>query len=233
MAQTLLAEIRNLAAAKGFDLVGVVDAERFDACQSAGRRIGDLMARCDTAVVVGSSGVKLDDHTVQLGLECLVARLQEASRRVRAIGCSRHKLSFARLADAAGFGTVSPVTGMLLHPEFGPWVRVHDVLLLEGRPFGQVHDASISDQFQPCCKCDGQPCLEPRPATDQTDTDRGQLDPAQLDPAMGCPVGAKHKATDAALQWPAPVPMSKVTRVAFNALRLVPQRFMALRFFRR
>ncbi|MCR9246440.1 MAG: hypothetical protein NXI31_15510 [bacterium] len=206
---TLLAEVRALAAASGFDLFGVVDAARFDACQPPDQRVARVLSQCGAVIVLGTSGARLDDHTVRLGIDHMNERLRQA--RVRALVASRcqQRLSFPRLADAAGFGTVSPVTGLLLHPEFGPWVRVHDALLVQGRPFGVVADASISDGFQPCCRCDGQPCMETR--VDSLD-----------DPATSCPVGAKHRSPDSPLQWPMPMPMSPVTRFAVSALRLVP-----------
>ncbi|MCA8950105.1 MAG: hypothetical protein KDE27_11430 [Planctomycetes bacterium] len=197
----------------GFDLFGPVDAATFDACQPRDQRLTRVLPRCGTAIVLGTAGVQLDSHTVEVGLQRVSDRLRVAGHRTVIAGTRAHKLSFPRLADAAGFGTVSPVTGLLLHPKFGPWLRVHDVLLVEGRPFGQLGDASISDSFQPCCKCDGQPCLEPPQAP-------------VLDPVVKCPIGKDHHCHSAPpLQWPAHMPMSPMTRFAVSALRFVPQLF--------
>ena len=76
---------------------------------------------------------------------------------------ARSAMSFACLGEAAGLGTVSPVIHRLLHPRYGPWVSVRAVLLLQGRPFGPIADASIAATFQPCGTC-ARPCLKACPA---------------------------------------------------------------------
>jgi hypothetical protein len=48
-------------------------------------------------------------------------------------------------------------------------------LLVDGQPFGQVTDASLTEDFQPCCTCK-QPCREAHPA------------------ASVCPIGTEHRA---------------------------------------
>lgn len=175
MASSLLENTRLRAQENGFDLVGVVDVARFDPCQPKEGRLVRLLGACGAAVVVGSSGPRRDPASTGLGLVRLMAALQAGGRRVVAAEPGRCQISFARLAEAAGLGTVSPVTGLLLHPEYGPWVRVHAALLVEGMPFGAVEDAAISDHFQPCCKC-AQPCLE---TVDE--------------PTAACHLGPEHK----------------------------------------
>ena len=81
----------------------------------------------------------------------------------RGVGCrvmlaEGGRLDLACLAETAGLGIVSPVSGMLLHPQFGPWLRVRGVLLVDGHPFGEIPDASIAESFRPCCTCD-RPCV--------------------------------------------------------------------------
>ncbi len=94
----------------------------------------------------------------------LAARCTAHGLRTKVV-CGMHstRVGLPRLGEAAGFGTVSPVTGLLLHPEYGPWVRVRGAILCEGYPFGPVRDASIAERFQPCCACE-KPCVAACPA---------------------------------------------------------------------
>ncbi|MGB3969947.1 MAG: hypothetical protein WBO45_24650, partial [Planctomycetota bacterium] len=117
------------------------------------------------------------------------------------------KLHAGRLGEAAGFGIVSPVSGLLLHPEFGPWVRVRGALLLRGHPFGEVADASLAETFHPCCGCP-RPCLSACPASvsdglGHHDLVRcashrhggGCID--ECSTRRACPVGAQHRDSEA------------------------------------
>jgi hypothetical protein len=160
MPAALLAELEHSARAHGFDLFGVVDAQRFDAAQPVENRCSRLLPDCGTAIVVGRGGPdKFDGRALaELGRV-----LRQRGLRVRVASPLRSSISFACLGEAAGLGIVSPVIHRLLHPQFGPWVTVHGVLLVSGRPFGPIADASIAETFHPCCKCH-RPCVEACPA---------------------------------------------------------------------
>ena len=182
-----LAAARDQAAALGLNLFGVVDASRFDRCQPHEQRVARVSPACGTILVLGSGGrafwqsfasqqpqaanaaapaaaVAAADAHGWRGACDLAASLQQRGFIVRALqldlGC---RLNLGRLGEAAGFGTVSPVSGLLLHPDFGPWLRLRAALLIDGMPFGTIADASISDRFQPCCNCD-RPCVAACPA---------------------------------------------------------------------
>ncbi|HEX5051558.1 MAG TPA: hypothetical protein VFZ65_07300 [Planctomycetota bacterium] len=124
-----------------------------------------------------------------------VLRAAEAPIRVVESGCGR-RLSLARLAEAAGFGIVSPVSGFLLHPEFGPWVSLHAALLFDGQPFGLIPDASITDRFHPCCTC-ARPCVSNGPVAAGDAKPVSGPCPAHGDASCGsrsfCPIGAEHR----------------------------------------
>ena len=109
----------------------------------------------------GMAGVDGYAHGIVDGLASMLFGASIRSRVVMSSCTAR--LPFAKLGEAAGFGTVSPVSGLLIHPEFGPWVRVRAAVLVEGAPFGAVDDASISERFQPCCGC-SRPCVAACPA---------------------------------------------------------------------
>ncbi|MBX3462072.1 MAG: hypothetical protein KF830_02800 [Planctomycetes bacterium] len=222
MHASLLADVRCGAAEAGLNLFGMVDAERFDASQTKERRIRAMAPGCGTVLVLGSGGrqlwqrfarswivlsrdcaAELDRYAIEQvgGVE---ARLQAASLPARAVApAGGTRLPFEQLGEAAGFGTISPVTGHLLHPEFGPWVRVRGVVLVDGRPFGPVADASIADRFQPCCGC-SRPCVAACPAGVHDGLGRQDLArcaaqrhvescAAHCRSRSACPVGSEHR----------------------------------------
>ncbi len=177
MRSPLLDRVRADAIGAGLNLIGLVDRQRFDASEPKERRIASIAADCGTVVVLGSAGCApsgqpcgwLSASAGEVPSPHASDRIVEvlrsegvACRSVRFDGGSR--LNSAKLGEAAGFGTVSPVSGLLLHPEFGPWLRVRAAVLCAGSPFGVVGDASISDRFQPCCACE-RPCLAACPAS--------------------------------------------------------------------
>jgi epoxyqueuosine reductase len=216
MAMQLLEDARASATMSGLNLFGIVDAERFDACQPAERRARRLRADCGTIVVVGSGGRSFwqayaqnlaggtaDAHARQT-VRSLVGALQQAGHVCRAIDVARSAcLHAARLGEAAGFGTVSPVSGLLLHPTYGPWLQVRAAILIAGRPFGAIADAAVNESFQPCCNC-SRPCVAACPAS--VHDDRGQADLVRCGShrtaggctdicatRAACPVGSEHR----------------------------------------
>ncbi|MBL9076874.1 MAG: hypothetical protein JNL08_05190 [Planctomycetes bacterium] len=225
MHASLLSDVRRHAAAAGLNLFGLVDAERFDAASTPERRIRTLAPGCGSVVVVGSGGRELWQRFAELGCACsgasaeavdgfalaavraIEAQLAAAAVGCRTVGAGCHaRLPFARLGEAAGFGTVSPVTGLLLHPEFGPWVRVRAALLVAGQPFGPIHDASISDRFQPCCGCP-RPCVAACPVGVHDGAGRSDLArcaehrhggncASHCSSRSACPVGSAHRDGD-------------------------------------
>ena len=221
MRSSLLAKVQHEAAGAGFNLFGLVDAQRYDASQPKERRIGWFAPKCGTVVVLGTGGRTFwqqyleaggaQGHDVDVdgsrfarrGVRAVAGLLTAESVANRALPPNNPSLSFARLAEAAGFGTISPVSGLLLHPLFGPWIGVRAALLLDGRPFGAVADASITDRFQPCCTC-SRPCISACPA--QVHDGEGHQDLARCGAhrhegncasscksRIACPVGAGHR----------------------------------------
>lgn len=217
MPTSLLAAAERRAADAGLNLFGVVDAARFDACQPKEARLRGRWPWCGTVVVVGSGGGRFWQ---QFATNCaqaaatrtLPAPQEFASRCVHEIahafadrkvevevvepGCQG--VNFLRLAEAAGFGTVSPVSGQLLHPVFGPHVALRGALLFAGLPFGAVADASITDRFQPCCTCRQQhPSADrlPAPTPCATHLGAGACSAACVC-RSACPLGAEHRTAD-------------------------------------
>ena len=214
-----LSFFRQLAARNGLNLLGVVDARRFDRSQPKELRTAATLPGCGTVLAVGTAGrsfwaefqqqgvaaaldARAAEVLVDASVDAFVDQVRRLKGRVRRVGPEDGRLNFGHLAEAAGFGIVSPVSGMVLHPEFGPWMKVRAAVLLEGRPFGAVRDASLSARFKPCCSCD-RPCVSacPSGALDGLGgNDRAQCADhravggcASLCSARGaCPVGADH-----------------------------------------
>jgi hypothetical protein len=225
MRSPLLVDLRHHAADAGLNLVGVVDAERFDAAQTKERRIRTIAPGCGTVIVVGSGGRALWQRFVRDGwagacnpvarvdryalgvVHRLQSMLHQASVPSRTVADgSGTRLPFAQLGEAAGLGTVSPVTGLLLHPAYGPWVRIRAALLADGYPFGPIADASISHRFQPCCGC-ARPCVAACPigvhdGVGNQDLVRCAAHRHDGNCASGCssrnacPVGSEHRDED-------------------------------------
>ncbi|MCA8956170.1 MAG: hypothetical protein KDC87_08850 [Planctomycetes bacterium] len=167
------ADLQAAAAGLGFDVVGWVDAERFD--------VAPLAPSCGTICVLGSGGVLLwrkvaaagsigaprpDYHPIEeysaRAVAELVERLARQGISARAVSPSDEPpLDFVTLAARAGLGTVSPVTRLLLHPRLGSWIGLRAALLIDGRPFGATPSAERSDD--PCRGC-AKPCVAACPA---------------------------------------------------------------------
>jgi epoxyqueuosine reductase len=166
------------ATARGFNLGGFVGSALFDACQPAGRRAVDLLPGCGTIFLMGSGGAGFWNHLLESAAPIQVpasgyhpvddycaANSRELTEHLAARGVRARAafpddpsaLNFMQLAEMAGWGTISPVLGILLHPEFGPWVSMRAAILIEGLPFGAV-EGGEHPAFQPCLKCD-KPCV--------------------------------------------------------------------------
>jgi epoxyqueuosine reductase QueG len=145
----------------------------------------------------------VDDHTratLDLEAAALAAALPQARfRTLFPFDDPAPRVSFLRLAEEAGLGTTDTVLGLLLHPEFGPWVSLRACLLtdLDLPAGGRLLD------FRPCDGCP-RPCLEACPARvlnafgwdHAACFEYRRRGPNCLDgcsPRIACPVGAAHR----------------------------------------
>ncbi len=159
MSTALLRELEQRARGAGFDLFGLVDAERFDAGQPHELRCARELPGCGTVIVLGCGGPSQAQWNLPRELADLLRKHGHPARLAEPM---QSRLRFSALGEAAGLGTVSPVIHRLLHPQFGPRVMVGAAVLVAGRPFGPIADASIAERFQPCCHC-ARPCLSACP----------------------------------------------------------------------
>lgn len=219
-----LAQLREQAQAFGMNLVAAVDREDFDACQPAGRRASERAPWCGQILVLAAGGTALweqmsaaecRDPDAQRkprpGLHPVDAWSRQGALELREV-LARHgvrseisspdekgALNFGQLGEAAGFGTISPIIGILLNPEFGPWVSLRAALLIEGHPFPTAQRST----FQPCTTC-AKPCVHACPV--QTLDGHGGFALERCaehrlgggchdgcDVRRSCPVGAGHR----------------------------------------
>ncbi len=220
----LLASLTATCTARGMNLVGAVDASAYDATQPCGRRARERLDGCDTIVLLGAGGRAAWEAVKQReGGQVGSARpgyhpidrwslevAAEAADQLRTSGCEvsvvppdeQRPMNFRQLAEQVGFGTISPVIGHLLHPEFGPWLSLRTALLVRGQPFGPRPPAPLVD-FEPCGGCP-QPCRAACPAG--TYAKPGSPDllacaghrleggcGSGCDTLRACPLGAEHR----------------------------------------
>lgn len=254
---SLLDSVQRCAARNGLNLFGLVDARRYDGCQPCEQRSTALQSECGTIVVLATGGrafwreferehghlprdVDCDevDAMAAAGVHNVADELRRsASCEVQVVDAREPCLSVPKLAEAAGLGIVSPVSGMLLHPEFGPWLRVRGALLVPGRPFGAVPDASIAETFKPCCTCRDRPCVTACPPKVH-DVETGTSDRSKCadhrnkggcetgcQSRMICPIGVEHADGDGPVLHAHSIGMRTLQRwYGFGWWRMVPRR---------
>ena len=154
----------------GMGLLGVLAATRYDALVPAAWRSPALRPGARSALVVASGGRALFDAFSAASeaalssdpLDAYTRRVVEAAAG-RLGGGARALFAFERrggvyadfvaLGQAAGLGAPSRL-GLLLHPEFGPWMSIRAVLLTER----EVAETGPAPGFDPCSGCPA-PCV--------------------------------------------------------------------------
>ena len=231
--------LRQDAARHGLNLFGLVDAAGFDAAQPRELRAQALLPGCGNILVLGRGGSAVQQDQpgpsgegvaavrgADAAAELLSARLTAAGLPHLRLRSVEEKMRFRQLGEAAGFGVVSPVSGMLLHPVFGPWLLVEAALLVEGSPFGVAREGAPPAGFEPCAIC-AQPCVAACSSL-AVDLDgrvtRGRCEDPQrgggcvdrCDARLACPAGTasawrsvrahilEHSQRQPSLGWPLP-----------------------------
>lgn len=285
---SLLSSTQQHAERFGLNLLGLVDAQRFDVCQPRERRSSTLQPGCGTIVLLATAGQafrhgflsaqlkrlapnlpasglpavgaptsgslpvtnggmpramvpfhKLShavEETAMTGVRVVHHQLAQQGHAARLVDARRNLLNFDQLAEAAGIGIVSPVSGLLLHPDYGPWMRVRAALLVAGKPFGEIPDASIAADFRPCCACD-KPCVPACPPTAHDGLGNTSLQQCGSHRHGGgcgtgchsrtaCPLGAEHRDPDAIPVHAHSANLRTVQRwFGFGVWRIVPRVF--------
>jgi hypothetical protein len=193
--EVLVSRLREHLAPHGLNLVGTTTVESYDAVAPSRWALGPQAPEARTVVVIGNGGTAfweafrsrreagdpaasrgpnpLDDFTRSVVREAVdAAGVDPKARLVFPFELRPVLLSFVHLAERAGLGRTS-LLGVLVHPEFGPWMALRAALLL---PF--VLDAPRpADGFDPCPTCIERPCIAACPG--------GAIGPAGWD-VPGC-----------------------------------------------
>lgn len=222
-ARALLPQIAQFARERGLQLCGAVAVREFDATQPAGRRAVERRSACGTLLVLASGGRScwervVEAHGGQLETarpgyhpidawsraiaDAVIAMLHAAGLGAQASYPDEPQpLNFRQLAEQAGLGTISPVLGHLLHPEYGPWVSLRVAILIDGTPFGERPGQAL--EFEPCTHCD-RPCVRACPAEVYATGEGALLERCATHRLAGgcrdgcatlraCPLGAAHR----------------------------------------
>ncbi len=165
----------------GLNLIGVAAPRDYDAIVPPSHRLGTTASAA--IVVVGNGGGEfwaayrahvaadptaesaahpLDAFTTHV-MESValpaVARLGIRAELRLPFRATTPPLSFVHLAEAAGLGRRS-LLGVLVHPEFGPWMALRGALFVDVA----VAAARPAAGFDPCPACPDRPCLAACPA---------------------------------------------------------------------
>ncbi len=152
----------------GLNLFGALPAEVYDEIAPTPWQSRSIDPACRSVLVVGNGGRALWPHfreapEAKLGEDpldhytervlCAAARLARPPAEVATYTERRDGsyLPMMALAERAGFGAPGRV-GVLLHPEFGPWIAIRGILFLQDSvPFREPR------AFDPCNGCPA-PC---------------------------------------------------------------------------
>ncbi|HEY2388231.1 MAG TPA: hypothetical protein VGK30_14815 [Candidatus Binatia bacterium] len=159
----------------GLNLMGVAPVEAYDALVPERYRLGDaaravmvvgngggafwraFRARADADAGFARRPHPLDDFTREVIERHGVTALAAAGVRVDVrfpFDDATPPLSFVHLAEAAGIGRRG-LLGILLHPEFGPWMALRAAFLLDA----PARAARPAEGFAPCATCAERPCI--------------------------------------------------------------------------
>ncbi len=181
-AATLIAELRRILSPYGLNLVGVTTVGAYDAVVPPSHRAPPGTDPAGAIVVIGNGGGAfwsayrrhferhpedadrehpLDDYTamvMQHEALPLLRRLGVRAELRLPFDANAPLLSFVHLAEAAGLGRRS-LLGVLVHPEYGPWMALRGALLVDVALVAPRPAAG----FDPCPSCVERPCLEACP----------------------------------------------------------------------
>lgn len=162
--ERVLATLRE----SGFNLTGGLSREAYDEYAPPAWQTSRISASCKAVLVVGNGGRWLWPR-FRASPEASLRRnpVDRYTRRAfeRAAAVATHPAGIAlynerregaylplvALAQRAGFGTPGRV-GVLIHPEFGPWIALRGVLFM-----GEAIREDPPARFEPCSGC-AAPC---------------------------------------------------------------------------
>ncbi len=173
----LVAELTRVLAPFGLNLIGTTTPAAYDALVPASHRLGSTAH--GAIVVIGNGGGAFwsafreyagaaPDTAHPLDVFTAAILAAHAAPVAERLGlhpelrfpfeATAPPLSFVHLAEAAGLGRRG-LLGVLLHPEFGPWMALRGALLVDEAPVA----ARPAAGFEPCAACRERPCMSACP----------------------------------------------------------------------
>lgn len=155
----------------GLNLVGTTTIAAYDARVAPSRRLEPRAPDARGVLVVGNGGpdfwhafreagdVGGDDPLDRFTRASVDAALDGVAVVGRRFPFERDAPDFQVLAELAGLGRRSLV-GVLVHPEYGPWIALRAAVLLADAPAAP----RPADGFDPCPGCVERPCIAACPA---------------------------------------------------------------------
>lgn len=181
----LLEDIKTALTAHGLNLIGTTTVTAYEALVPAQYQVAALLPQAKTLVVIGNGGGAfwtgfraycdarpeyrqehahpLDDYTVEIIEGALTPRLQQSGARYRYLYPFRfwtEPVSFMHLARAAGLAGPS-ILGVVIHPEYGPWIALRAALLIDQ----DLSIPPVAAGFDPCPTCTERACMAACPAS--------------------------------------------------------------------
>lgn len=206
----LVAELTRQLAPFGLNLIGVTTAAAYDALVPEAYRFGATFG--GAVVVIGNGGGRFwaayrdhlalhPDHAdLEHPLDAFTTYVMETvavplADRLGArpdlrlpFRATLPPLSFVHLAEAAGLGRRG-LLGVLIHPEFGPWMALRGALLVDAA----LPAPRPAAGFDPCPTCRDRPCIAACPGAAVSEVDGWDV-PACIDFRVAC--GADNPCRD-------------------------------------
>lgn len=212
------AAVASALSAAGLNLRGCLRVERYDGLVPPAWHARSLLASARTALVLAAGGRALfeafatspEARQPEEPLDAYTRRVvEEVADRLagRALFAferrGRAYADFVALGRAAGLGAPSRL-GLLLHPEFGPWMSIRAVVLT-ARELPETHPLAAFDPCRGCAAPCDRACRGAAVAGDRFDvavcaaTRRAEAAcRLRCDARRACVVGAEHRYADVA-----------------------------------
>lgn len=185
---SLIADVRAALSPVGLNLVAALPVERYDRDVPEAYRLRKRYPRGQSLIVVGNGGGEfwsgfrdycethpgfreddaepLDRYTlflIERELPALIAASGATGRLLYPFRFASDPVSFVHLGAVAGLGARS-LLGVLVHPEYGPWIALRAAVLLDA----PIEPTPIVP-FDPCGTCMEKPCLRACPVAAVTE----------------------------------------------------------------
>jgi hypothetical protein len=180
---SLLTAVRDTLAPAGLNLVAALPVARYDQGVPERFHLSKRYRDAKSLMVIGNGGGQfwsefqrygvehpvfceherhpLDAYTQAVVEECVPALLRRygvTGHLVYPFRFEQQPVSFVHLGAMAGLGARS-LLGMLVHPEYGPWMALRAAVVLDV----EIEPTPVAP-FDPCGTCEEKPCIRACPA---------------------------------------------------------------------